>query len=168
MGWPRLFPTFDFVWNITGIILAATSQTCSDVMPDVYHSILAFASAVLGRIHAGTEAEDLVVSVFQVSPSFDWNRLPNTALQLEPVNSGCGLFIAVWFLINAVGLQVILAYMMRHGMLHSADPRLDQHLSPCNPQVGVVPAYLRSFPLHSLTSFIDWVFQGKCCPKGHD
>lgn len=72
-----LFPTFDFVWNITGIILAATSRTCSDVMPDVYHSILAFAS--------------------------------------------CGLFIAVWFLINAVGLQVILAYMMRHGMLHSAE-----------------------------------------------
>eukprot|EP00439_Symbiodinium_sp_Y106_P020549 s2018_g2.t1 len=68
-----LFPTFDFVWNITGIVLAATSKTCSTIMPDVYHSILAFAS--------------------------------------------CGLFIAVWFLINAVGLQVILAYMMRHGML---------------------------------------------------
>eukprot|EP00435_Cladocopium_sp_Y103_P004330 s2535_g1.t1 len=72
-----LFPTFDFVWNITGIILAATSKTCSENMPDVYYSILAFAS--------------------------------------------CGLFIAVWFLINAVGLQVILAYMMRHGMLHSAE-----------------------------------------------
>ncbi|CAJ1392037.1 unnamed protein product [Effrenium voratum] len=72
-----LFPTFDFVWNITGIVLAATSKTCQSIMPDVYHSILAFAS--------------------------------------------CGLFIAVWFLINAVGLQVILAYMMRHGMLHSAE-----------------------------------------------
>lgn len=44
---PRLFPTFDFVWNITGIILAATSKTCSENMPDVYHSILAFASAGL-------------------------------------------------------------------------------------------------------------------------
>ena len=77
VGGFRLFPTFDFVWNITGIILAATSRTCSDVMPDVYHSILAFASAVLGRIHAGTEAEDLVVSVF---PS--QTQLPNTAVQL--------------------------------------------------------------------------------------
>ena len=27
----------------------------------------------------------------------------------------------MWFLINAVGLQVILTYMMRHGMLHSAE-----------------------------------------------
>eukprot|EP00930_Biecheleria_cincta_P005919 TRINITY_DN106880_c0_g1_i1.p1 TRINITY_DN106880_c0_g1~~TRINITY_DN106880_c0_g1_i1.p1 ORF type:complete len:359 (+),score=57.70 TRINITY_DN106880_c0_g1_i1:28-1077(+) len=38
-----LFPVFDFCWKVTGIILAATSNTCPSVMPELHRAVLAYA-----------------------------------------------------------------------------------------------------------------------------
>ena len=77
--WPRLFPTFDFVWNITGIILAATSKTCSENMPDVYYSILAFASLALGfAVHAVGCSRNMSHCHFASNVSFQHHCVTDT------------------------------------------------------------------------------------------
>jgi len=42
-----IFPLFDFVWNIVGIALALGSSDCKRTMPQLYNSIVAFASVAV-------------------------------------------------------------------------------------------------------------------------
>ena len=76
-SFPRLFPTFDFVWNITGIVLAGTSKTCAAVMPDVYHSILAFASGAPSKADMSERNQIILRPVTRSLSSYELTPLLN-------------------------------------------------------------------------------------------
>eukprot|EP00931_Biecheleriopsis_adriatica_P080209 TRINITY_DN53565_c0_g1_i1.p1 TRINITY_DN53565_c0_g1~~TRINITY_DN53565_c0_g1_i1.p1 ORF type:complete len:360 (+),score=57.63 TRINITY_DN53565_c0_g1_i1:108-1082(+) len=66
---------FEGIWKIVGIVLAATSSTCEDVMPGLRAAILTWCSL--------------------------------------------GIFVVVFMLINVIGINQLLIYMARNGMLNS-------------------------------------------------